>query len=262
MSKNPFDEDEDDEQFRKARREPANEELGFYERKIEDTMQDSLASTKRSLKALEESEQIGLATAEDLLVQGEKLRKIDKQLDEIQQTTSQTQKHLNNIKSVFGGFKNWFGGKGAAPAKTPTEAPSEKPPRRLESAVSTMKSDTGGFYEDSDMKKSATAPSLSSSTKASLQGTRWGAMDEEIDENLDVMSQHLQRLKNLGLGLGDEIESQNQVIDRVAVKADKNNVTIRDQDKQMKRILGQDKKAAQPPKGGAEAKDGASSSTK
>ena len=52
------------------------------------------------------------------------------------------------------------------------------------------------------------------------------------------MAANLSRLKNLGMGLAEEIEDQNKLIDRVAVKADKADIVIRDQDKQMKKIMG------------------------
>ena len=41
--------------------------------------------------------------------QGEKLRKVDRNLDDINAATVQTQRNLNNIKSVFGGIRNYFG---------------------------------------------------------------------------------------------------------------------------------------------------------
>ena len=40
--------------------------------------------------------------------QGEKLRKVDRNLDDINAATVQTQRNLNNIKSVFGGIRNYF----------------------------------------------------------------------------------------------------------------------------------------------------------
>lgn len=75
---NPFDDDMDDAALRNPAYKPKSggggytnmktpteeEELNFYERQIEQIMQDSLASTGRSLRALDESEQIGVSTAE------------------------------------------------------------------------------------------------------------------------------------------------------------------------------------------------------
>ncbi len=81
---NPFDDDVDDDYFKKpsnARKGAAttandtsytytkastdqDEDWNFYEKQIEDAMQSSLASTQRSMRALEESEAVGVGTAE------------------------------------------------------------------------------------------------------------------------------------------------------------------------------------------------------
>ena len=53
----------------------------------------------------------------------------------------------------------------------------------------------------------------------------------------DVLSSGLSRLKNLGIGLGDEIEKQNTQLDRIGTKTERADITIREQDKQMKHIL-------------------------
>lgn len=44
------------------------DDVNFYERELERYMQDSLDSTQRSRKNLEQSEQVGIATAQVLLV--------------------------------------------------------------------------------------------------------------------------------------------------------------------------------------------------
>ena len=52
------------------------------------------------------------------------------------------------------------------------------------------------------------------------------------------MSAGLSRLKGLGLGLGQEIETQNTQIERITGKAERADVSIKDQNRQMKQILG------------------------
>lgn len=129
-STNPFDEDDDvdDETFlRNSRRSnglqtPSMEEQiqTFQERKkiIEDR---TLHSSERSIGILRESEQIGIATAEELMRQREKLEKTDKQLDEINATLRFSQKHINGIKSVFSSLKNYMSGRNDS---TPTSSSS------------------------------------------------------------------------------------------------------------------------------------------
>jgi synaptosomal-associated protein 29 len=82
-------------------------------------MQETLGSTQRSAQHLHSAEQHGTNTARNLLEQREKLERTEKNLDEINYTTQQTQRSLNSLKSVFGGFfKNKFS---KAPQKTQAE---------------------------------------------------------------------------------------------------------------------------------------------
>lgn len=62
---------------------------------------------------------LGIATAEELVRQREKLEKTDKQLDEINATLRFSQKHINGIKSVFSSLKNYMSGKNN---ETPTSS--------------------------------------------------------------------------------------------------------------------------------------------
>ena len=56
------------------------------------------------------------------------------------------------------------------------------------------------------------------------------------------MSDGMSRLKGLALGLGDEIEAQNDQIDRINREVDTADVSIQDKNKQMRQILGIKKK--------------------
>lgn len=127
-STNPFEDDGDidDEMFLQNSRRPMSSNmpptfedqmLSFAERKriIEDR---TLNSTEKSISILRDSEQIGIATAEELIRQREKLEKTDKQLDEINATLRFSQKHINGIKSVFASLKNYVSGKNDASPST------------------------------------------------------------------------------------------------------------------------------------------------
>lgn len=118
-SKNLFmdDEDVDDETFLKNSRRSYQEQpnleaqrQSFLEKQkaIEDR---TIQSSERSISILRDSEQIGIATAEELTRQREQLEKTDKRLDEINATLRFSQKHINGIKSVFGSLKNYLSGK-------------------------------------------------------------------------------------------------------------------------------------------------------
>lgn len=120
---NPFDDDSEvpTKSYTRSSSQTADQAAAAYERQIERLMQDTLSSTQRSVGHLDSSEQLGATAARDLLAQREKLERTDRHLDEIQHSTQMTQRSLNSLKSVFGGFfKNKF-------SKTP-----QKPPPPLE----------------------------------------------------------------------------------------------------------------------------------
>lgn len=58
-----------------------------------------------------------------------------------------------------------------------------------------------------------------------------------LDENLQEMCVNISRLKGLASELGNEIESQNDLIGNIIDKTDKADLTITKQNKDMKRIL-------------------------
>lgn len=70
--------------------------------------ESSLQSTRNVLSMINESEQVGIRTAEELLVQREKLEKVDENLDTINGGLRQTQKNLNAMKGFFNGVRSLF----------------------------------------------------------------------------------------------------------------------------------------------------------
>jgi synaptosomal-associated protein 29 len=60
---------------------------------------------------------------------------------------------------------------------------------------------------------------------------------QEVDDNLDLMSSGLGRLKNLATDLNEEIESQNDLLDRINDKVMDTDDSLWHQQKQIKRIL-------------------------
>ncbi|CAD6185718.1 unnamed protein product [Caenorhabditis auriculariae] len=212
------------------------DEADYYEREIEKYLQDSLDSTERSRRHLDNSEKIGVATAQELLEQREKLERTEKNLDEIHRTTQITQRNLNSLKSVFGGFfKNKFSRK-PEEAKDVSAVPQSKSANRLSETAAALSS--GGGSSASFSGPSTGGPTLNESSRAAIRGTRWEAMDNQIDENLDAMSSNLRNLQRLGLDLGKEVDAQNEMLDRIEVKARRNDDVVRSQDKQMQKLLG------------------------
>uniref|UniRef100_A0A914DYI8 t-SNARE coiled-coil homology domain-containing protein n=1 Tax=Acrobeloides nanus TaxID=290746 RepID=A0A914DYI8_9BILA len=155
------------------------DDVDYYEKEIERYMQESLGSTQRSKQHLESSEQLGIKTAQDLLAQREQLERTEKNLDDIHRTTQMTQRSLNSLKSVFGGFiKNKFS---RAPRDPPAETniPISQSDNKLNKTLNSISENPALSHSSSN-----SGPTLSEKSRNAIKGTRWEAMDNEIGENL------------------------------------------------------------------------------
>ncbi|KAF8358631.1 hypothetical protein PRIPAC_93626 [Pristionchus pacificus] len=213
-SSNPFDKDYQPSKYATGstvksfqRAAPADEE-DFYEKEIEKYMQESLDSTERSRRHLETSERTGVATAQELLEQREKLERTERNLDQIHKTAVESQRSLNSLKSVFGGFfKNKFSkNKPSKPAFLSSSSSAPAPTKPSKSALALA--DTTKMVNATPVRSVGMGPTLSDQSRDAIKGTRWEAMDQQIDDNLDMMAGTLQNLQSLGLAMGSEIEDQ------------------------------------------------------
>lgn len=58
-----------------------------------------------------------------------------------------------------------------------------------------------------------------------------------LEQNLSEMSGSLARLKNLAIGLSEEIDSQNDLIDNITDKTEKADITLQKQNKDMLHLM-------------------------
>lgn len=237
------DEDVDDETFLKnstrARgTNPFEEQQMSYHEKTRAIEERTLASSNRSLGLLYETEQVGMATAEELARQREQLDNTNKQLDDINQTLRFSQKHLNGLKSIFGGLKNYIAGQKDMQPPLPSSAmPRQTLGEKLHSPTSsyqqmgqqsTNSSQYGGSEPQSDnggLKQTALTASGSSFNK-------------QLDKNLDEMAGSLSRLKGLAIDLHSEIDDQNDLIDDIHTKVENVDAKLGKQNKEIHRLLG------------------------
>ncbi|KPJ20640.1 Synaptosomal-associated protein 29 [Papilio xuthus] len=202
--------------------------------------QRTLDSSIRSIGLLHDSETIGIATVEELARQREQLQNTNRRLDEINTNLHYSQKHLNGIKSVFYGLKNYISGK------------SDQTPPRSQASPDSLNSKAGTSSKldeplDNTPKLSAedrfnSHPSTRlrglNQEQASAPISDSQRINEMLDANLDEMVQHITRLKGLGSALGEEIDSQNKLIDTIQDKVEVADVKIGKQNKQLNKILG------------------------
>lgn len=213
-----------------------------FEQRRRELEESTLLTSQRCLGVLRETEQVGIATAEELHRQREQLEKTKKQLDEINNSLRFSQKHLNSLKSVFGGLKNYLSGRMApeqqsqlssstgVPRTNISPSPTEEiypnpqdfriPDNYWPDAATRMRQD---YHQAQDM--------------SHTNGAAGPGFSHQLDQNLDDMRGNLSRLKNLALDLNQEIDSQNDLIDDISNRVDDVDVKIGKQNKDMNRLL-------------------------
>ncbi|XP_055334465.1 synaptosomal-associated protein 29-like [Paramacrobiotus metropolitanus] len=208
----------------------------LYQQEVQTIQDRTLHMTAKSLLVIDESEAVGTAAAQELLAQREQLERTNRNLDEMNTTLDQSQKHLNNIRSVFGGIKNWWTSKPAEPAKTTVSSSSSSLRSVVESSSAQAASEPGKPRSSSaDIPPQPSRNTPQSAYSASKQ------FDKALDSNLDQMSLGLSRLKGLAEGLGTEIEQQNKLLDDMSTKTDRVSSKMGDQQKSIDKILGKKK---------------------
>ncbi|EZA49207.1 hypothetical protein DMN91_007950 [Ooceraea biroi] len=195
----------------------------------------TIQSSERSVSLLRDSEQIGVATAEELIRQKEQLQRTEKRLDDINSTLRFSQKHIQGIKSVFGSLKNYLSGK-SLDAPIPSVKLSES--SSSGSVTSPALSSTLEQVQ-SNMNDSYTPIKIKGNYDNDLQNIRPAndRVTKVLEQNLNEMSGSLARLKSLAIGLSEEIDSQNDLIDNVTDKTEKADILLQQQNKDMLHLL-------------------------
>ncbi|NWI67463.1 SNP29 protein, partial [Todus mexicanus] len=152
-SYNPFAEEDDEEEAAvpwPARAGGAGAEAErqrYLQQEVLRRSAASAASTDRSLSLLYESERIGLAASEELVRQGEALKRTEQMVDKMEQDLKTSQKHINSIKSVWGGLVNYF--KAKPPESKPEQngTPEYYANSRLKEAMMSSKEQESKYQE-------------------------------------------------------------------------------------------------------------------
>jgi len=184
----------------------------YMQQKMERKNNNMLQSTERSLRMLEESEQLGVATAVELDRQGEVLRRTETRVDKMQEDLKQSDRHLRSIKSLWGAFMNKFS--------------KEPPPSSVSEDVGMNNGDmlkpksTNPFEDDSGSSSPISGGNSFRRERAMTSSNRRTptSVEDQIDDNLDLMGNQLAKLKGLGRDLHGELVAQDSILDRLNQK--------------------------------------------
>lgn len=199
-------------------------------------------SSSRSVGLLQESERAGIETAEELIRQREQLENTERRLDDINATLNTSQRHINNIKSVFSSLKSYFGSGGAVPAgdaSRPSAVPQSASNSRLQQTV--QRTEAAAADRPAQPHPALRVRGLDDEPQPGGGGAAaadpYARVDAQLDRNLDDMCSGLGRLRGLAEGLGQEITDQNQMLDRIDTKTERADGRVGTQNKDMLRML-------------------------
>ncbi|NWI50397.1 SNP29 protein, partial [Calyptomena viridis] len=178
----------------------------------------------------------------ELIRQGEALKRTEQMVDKMDQDLKTSQKHINSIKSVWGGLVNYF--KAKPPESKPEQngAPEYYANSKLGFLFKAFSHQLFLLYyilyslllTDNDFSKADLVSSVQRDFYPKNQQLR--AYHQKIDNNLDEMSSGLTRLKSLALGLQTEIEEQDDMLDRLTRKVETLDVNIKNTDKKVRQL--------------------------
>ncbi|XP_072564744.1 synaptosomal-associated protein 29-like [Paramormyrops kingsleyae] len=214
----------------------------YLQQEVMRTAQSAVDSSQRSIGLIYDSEKMGIDTAEELKRQGEILKRTERMVDNMDEDLKTSQRHINTIKSVWGGFVNYFKAK-PEPSAAPEQPIAYEPSSKLLDALSQSQGHQDE-YRQSHLNMTTSgfgASGISSEESISSQNgyprnQQLRAIHQQLDDNLDDMSLGLGRLKNLGLGLQTEIEDQDVTLDSLMNKVDRTDSKIRATNQQIKNL--------------------------
>lgn len=182
----------------------------------------------------------------ELARQREQLEKTSNQLDEINSTLRFSQRHLNGLKSVFGGLKNYLSGNRDAPTATASPSGSQMS-QETNSNVNAMTGGGGAIpkqpmspterYDNHPVSRIRDDSSSFHQRQAQAQQRAANPFQQQLESNLDEMCDNLSRLKFLATDLGTEIESQNGLLDNMNYKIESVDINMVKQNKEMNKLL-------------------------
>lgn len=212
----------------------------FADKKAADINERTSKILLNTRSLVQESEMVGQSTLENLSTQRETLERVEDDLDSINTTTRATQKHLNNMRSFFGGIKSLFGSSNAnttpapiVPSTTgrmPKSATLANVPSATTTSGTSLNSQAGGVQKQTFQANSSTSNQLG-------RGATLDNPEDEYEANLSEIGFGLGRLKDMAMKLGDEIGDQNEILDRITEKSERAGDSIKLQNRQMQQLL-------------------------
>ncbi|KAK5621905.1 Synaptosomal-associated protein 25 [Crenichthys baileyi] len=170
---------------------------------------ESLESTRRMVQLVEESKDVGIKTVVMLDEQGEQLERIEEGLDQINSDMKEAEKNLTDLGKCCGlcsceklkafeesgAYKAVWGGASHQDGVVSNQPPTSRVVDQREQMMM-----SGGY----------------------LRRVTDDAREDEMEENLTHVGSILGNLKSMALDIGNELELQNDQLNRIGEKAKSN----------------------------------------
>ncbi|GIY19502.1 synaptosomal-associated protein 25 [Caerostris extrusa] len=194
--------------------------LEILQLKADQVTDDSLESTRRMLQLAEETEDVGVKTINMLSDQG--LDRIEEDMDVIHTDMREAEKNLTGMEKCCGIC--------VCPCGKATD----------------FRTDSAAWRSNEDGKVVNTQPTrvidnrngAGPTTGGYVQKITHDAREDEMEENMTQVSSIIGNLKNMALDMGNEIDSQNQQLDRINMKAQSNETHIVNANARASKLLG------------------------
>uniref|UniRef100_A0A3B3DV63 Synaptosomal-associated protein n=1 Tax=Oryzias melastigma TaxID=30732 RepID=A0A3B3DV63_ORYME len=175
------------------------------QRRANQVTDESLESTRRMIQLVEESKDVGIRTVVMLDEQGEQLERIEEGLDQINSDMKEAEKNLTDLGKCCGlcsceklkafeesgAYKAVWGGATSQDGVVSNQPPSSRVVDEREQMIM-----SGGY----------------------IRRVTNDAREDEMEENLAHVGSIVGNLKSMALDIGNELESQNNQIDRIRDK--------------------------------------------
>eukprot|EP00731_Ephydatia_muelleri_P027791 Em0019g664a len=180
------------------------------DQRIDFVTNETLAATRRIRGVAEETNQVGVDTLVALNEQGEKLDNAERRLDEMNVDLKQTDKHLNELEKCCCCIScSCFRSTG-----TGTKAYKKGYGKKARAEEDAMLNQPTGSVGSSGGSRRPDGPIINKVTN--------DAREDEMEDNLQAVSDVLTNLKGIATEMGSELDRQNNQIDRLGNKMDAN----------------------------------------
>jgi len=189
---------------------------------------ESLESTRRMLSMCEESQDVGIKTIVMLDEQGEQLDRINEGMDQINQDMKDAEKNLEGLEKCCGlcvlPWKRIKQGKGSKNFEKGSDY------NKTWKASEDGKVNTGGPRVN-------VGGDGAQMSGGYIQRITNDAREDEMENNMSEVSGMVSNLRNMAVDMGNEIESQNKLVDRINNKGESLNTRVDGANKRANKIL-------------------------